>query len=281
MFVRAQSIERREAYFMTWLKYRPAFIYRVSSKDFAATPMPTAVWRDVLTYESSHRKMGEKSDQKRDTKSSQLHAHAQDFLQNCIEAEEVTLVGLEKGEPKWMGSVVETLSDAEREEILWELSELNFRFELLALDSRATASRNGTNPDRQALILACFPGCNSSSLLVADLGTANHGLADINSEERALYLHALKRLMMEWRGEVPSIIKAEKFKWEEKEIDDLESAVTKFYVKSFYNYFRRAPIVPRRLSHIASLYHPPNPPKITVLDPQPIVFYDVSTLLPL
>jgi hypothetical protein len=264
MFVRAQSIECREAYFMMWLKYRPAFIYRVSSKDFAATPMPTAVWRDVLTYESSHRKMGEKSDQKRDTKSSQLHAHAQDFLQNCIEAEEVTLVGLEKGEPKWMGSVVETLSDAEREEILWELSELNFRFELLALDSRATA-----------------PGCNSSSLLVTDLGTANHGLADINSEERALYLHALKRLMMEWRGEVPSIIKVEKFKWEEKEIDDLESAITKFYVKSFYNYFRRAPIVPRRLSHIASLYHPPNPPKITVLDPQPIVFYDVSTLLPL
>ena len=153
MFVRAQSIERREAYFMTWLKYRSAFIYRVSSKDFAATPMPTAIWRDVLTYESSYSKMGEKSHQKSHTKSSQLHAHAHDFLQNCIETEGVTLIGLEKGVPKWKGSVIKRLSDAERKEILWELSELNFRFELLALDSRATAT---TNPDCQALISACF-----------------------------------------------------------------------------------------------------------------------------
>jgi hypothetical protein len=34
-----------------------------------------------------------------------------------------------------MGRVVQTLSDNEHEEILWELSELNFRFELLALHS--------------------------------------------------------------------------------------------------------------------------------------------------
>lgn len=278
MFVRAQSSERREVYFLTWLKYRMAFLYRVSSRDSTATPMPTAVWRDVLSYESSYDKMGEKANQKKDTKSSQLHAHMLDFLQNCIEAEEVTLIGLEKGVPRWNGSVVETLSDAQREEILWELSELNFRFELLALDSRATTS---TELDRQALIAACFPGRNSRSLLVANLGMANHGLADINAEERALYLHGLKRLMMEWRGDLPAIIKVEKFKWTEEEIDALENAITSFYVKSFYNYFRRPPVVPRRLSHVASSYHPPEPPKITVLDPQPRVFYDVSTLHPM
>ena len=65
-------------------------------------------------------------------------------------------------------------------------------------------------------------------------------------------------------------------------MDDLESAITKFYVQSFYGYFRRAPIVPRRLSHTALLYHPQAPAsKVTVLDPQPMVFYDVSTLHPL
>jgi hypothetical protein len=58
-----------------------------------------------------------------------------DFLQNCIQTEDVSLVGLEKGETEWNGKVVQTLSDNEREEILWELSELNFRFELLALHS--------------------------------------------------------------------------------------------------------------------------------------------------
>ena len=155
--------------------------------------MPTAIWWNVLSYESSYDKMGEKANQKKDTKSSQLHAHMLDFLQNYIKAKEATLIGLEKGVPRWNGSVIETLSDAQHEEILWELSELNFRFEILALNSHAMTS---TELDCQALISACFPGCNLCSLLVADLGMANHGLADINSEERALYLHGLKRLMM-------------------------------------------------------------------------------------
>jgi hypothetical protein len=89
---------------------------------------------------------------------------------------------------EWKGGL-----DFECEEILWELSELNFHFELLALHSQATTA---PDKDPQELVSACFPGCNSRSLLVADLGTANHGLAGGSWEDRAFYLHALKRLMM-------------------------------------------------------------------------------------
>ena len=83
---------------------------------------------------------------------------------------------------------------------------------------------------------------------------------------------------MTWRGEVPSIIKTEKYRWREHDIQDLEDEIAQFYVKSFYNYFRRAPVVPRGLSHVASLYHAPDPPIITVLDPRPDMFYDVTVL---
>jgi hypothetical protein len=278
MFIRAKTPQRQEAYFRTWLKYRSAFVYRVSSKDFNAQPVPTSVWRDLLTYEHAYNKQDtSSSNETRDTHSSRLRAQAFDILQNCVEAENVELAGLEKGRVKWNGKVVEILTDAEREEILWELSELNFRFELLALDSRATAT---TDKDRQELVSACFPGSTSRSLLVADLGTANHGLADGDWEKRAVYLQALKRLMITW-PEVPSIIQAEKWQWSDREIEDLEHAVTQFYVWSFYNHFRRAPIIPRGLSHTAALYREPESPKITVLDPCPNMFYDVSVLLPL
>jgi hypothetical protein len=275
MFLRTKTVERQETYFKTWLKYRSALIYRVTSKDFMATPMPTSVWRDVLSYEDTQAARDSSSGQSKDTKSSQLRQHALDLLQNCIEVDDVTLIGLERGEVKWNGKVVEVLSNDEREEVLWELSELNFRFELLALHSRATSSAD-KNP--QELIAACFPGCNFQSLLVANLGMANRDLADGNWEEKALHLHALKRLMMMWQGDVPSIIKVEKFQWLERDIRDLEDAVASFYVKSFYNYFRRAPIVPRGLSHIACLYRTPDPPRITILDPRPDRFYDVSVL---
>jgi hypothetical protein len=46
MFLRTQTIEHRDAYFKSWLKYQSAFIYCVSSKDFTATPMPTSVKKE-------------------------------------------------------------------------------------------------------------------------------------------------------------------------------------------------------------------------------------------
>jgi hypothetical protein len=57
-----------------------------------------------------------------------------------------------------------TLSVAEAQATLWELTGLNFRFELLALDKRASTSQRDEN-ERQAMILNCF---NTRSLVVAD-----------------------------------------------------------------------------------------------------------------
>jgi len=128
-------------------------------------------------------------------KSNHLCQCVLDLLQNCVQTDDVTLVGLQRGEAEWNGKVVKTLNDAECEEVLWELSELNFQFELLALHSQATTR---IEEDLQGLISACFPGSKLRSLLVADLGSANHGLADGNWENRATYVHALKRLMMTW-----------------------------------------------------------------------------------
>jgi hypothetical protein len=80
---------------------------------------------------------------------------------------------------------------------------------------------------------------------------------------------------MSWKGDIPLILHVKKSQWPERDIYDLEIAITSFYVKSFYNYFRCAPIVPRRLSHIASLYRIPELPAVTILDPHPDLFYDV------
>jgi hypothetical protein len=185
------------------------------------------------------------------------------------------------GELKWNGKVVESPNNLEREEILWELAELNFCFELLALDARAA----GSPPDhfRQQLVAACFPGGEdgTNALLVADLGAANHGLASQSWEEKGLYLQALRKLMATWRGEVPLIIRTEKFQWTRPEIEDLEDAIATFYVRSFYSHFRRAPIVPRGLSHQVSLHRVRPPPRIKVQDSRPNVFYDVSALSPM
>ena len=230
-----------------------------------------------MTFSCTKHSQQKLTDNMKKMKSNKLWALMVDFLQNCLQVEDVTLMGLEKGKVVWNGRVCEMLTDAECEEILWELSELNFRFEILALDSWVTTN---TDADQWELISACFPGCTLCSLLVADLGMVNHGLADGNWENRATFLHALKRIMMGWRGNVPPIIQVQKFKWIRQDMQELENAITSFYVQSFYNYFQRLPIVPHGLSHTASLYIP-KPPRVTILDPHPEVFYDVNILLPL
>jgi hypothetical protein len=270
-------------------------LYRVSACDFTAQPMPQGLWRDFLTLEhvaklksfneggnsggssrgSSQNRSNNGGRSSESTKSSKHRQNAQDFLQNCLNAAEGVELVSSDGQLEWNGKAVESPDDMEREEILWELAELNFRFELCALDSRATTADPGS---RQELIAACFPGGRdgTASLLVADLGAANHGLASENWEEKAPYLQALRKVVATWRGEIPRIIQTEKYHWAKQEIQDLENVVASFYVLSFYNHFHRAPVLPRGLSHQASLFHMPPPPKVKVLDPRPNTFYDVS-----
>lgn len=272
-FLSIQSSDRQKGFFQTWLRYRHALIYRVSSGGFDAQPMPNTVWRTLL----SHDFVAKGNAAKAGTKSQKTHEMTKDFLQSCLDAE-----GVEIGDSDdlnapvtWNGKAFESLGREEYEEIIWELAELNFRFELLALDARATTDSPSS---RQGLVSACFPRPSSgASLLVADLNGANQGLASSLWEDRRDHVLALRRVMSSWSGELPPIIRMDKVQWDTEEAMELEKVMTRHYCKTFYNYFRRAPIVPRRLSHTVGVYQRPIP-AITIQDPRPNITYDTSAL---
>jgi hypothetical protein len=266
-----QSPDRQRAFFYSWLKYRTVLIYRMSSGGSDARPMPNTVWRTLLSLEY----VGNNQAGNSATRSQKLREAVKDFLQNCLEDEGVQLSDVDtNADVTWNGKAFESLGREEFEEILWELAELNFRFELLALDSRASTK----NVDCQKLISDCFPRPPAgASLVVVDLSVANHGLADVDTEERKVYLQALRNVMSSWRGDIPPIIGVHKHRWNFAELEELETALTTHYCKTFYNYFRRAPIIPRRLSHIVSPYEAPAP-TIIIQDPMPNIFYDNTAL---
>jgi hypothetical protein len=191
---------------------------------------PNSLWCNLLAFKL----IGEKKVGALSMKSSKLWETAQQSMDGCLMADRVSFAESDGGQLMWNGSIVNSLGDHEHEEILWELTKLRFRFELLALNARVT-----TNPsdDRQDLIRACFLGGASASLLVADLGAANHGLGNVYWEPRSVYLHALKKVIMTWKGDVLPIILAKKIQWTEQEIRDLEYEITHFYVKTFYDHF--------------------------------------------
>jgi hypothetical protein len=272
-FLSIQSLDRQKGFFQTWLRYRHALIYCVSCGGFDAQPMPNTVWCTLL----SHKFVARGNAAKAGTRSQKMHEMTKDFLQSCLDAE-----GVEIGDSDgfnapvtWSGKTFKSLGREEYEGIIWELVELNFRFELLALNACATIDSPSS---RQGLVSVCFPRPSSgASLLIADLNGANQGLASLLWADRHDYVLALRRVMLSWNGELPPIIRMDKVQWDTEEAMELENVITRHYCKTFYNYFQRAPIVPRRLSHTVGVYQRPTP-TITIQDPRLNITYDTSVL---
>ncbi|KAK7046956.1 hypothetical protein R3P38DRAFT_92560 [Favolaschia claudopus] len=127
-------------------------------------------------------------------------------------------------------------------EIIWSVAEMNFRFELLSLDRRASGlSRGGACRAR------CFP---SPQLLDIPLDDSKRGFASSVMQDRHPYTLRLARLMLDWKG-VPRVI-CELAQQSECSTDDmvrLEEAVPRFYCQQFYEHFGRAAVVPLRIEH--------------------------------
>ncbi|KAJ7052853.1 hypothetical protein C8F01DRAFT_1375655 [Mycena amicta] len=108
-------------------------------------------------------------------------------------------------------------SELRAKEITWELAEMNFRLELLALDARASGL----------------------------------GFAATSPVEKLPYLLHLARLMRDWVGIDRGFILwfEQEMNWDETSIQELEKKVTTVYTQTFYDYFGRAAVIPLRLEH--------------------------------
>jgi hypothetical protein len=136
-------------------------------------------------------------------------------------------------------------------EILWELYQLNFYYELLSLDRRActnlTTSDNLQLIYRQTLISECFPVDPFTS---TSLPSRNCGLAGPDVEERLPFVLALVRVMQSWKGAKPPVFELAAKSFHEisaSHATELEEAATKYYCQQFFNYFGCAALVPHRL----------------------------------
>lgn len=197
------------------------------------------------------------------TKSAKYRDLMSEVLQACLssgDGVQINLDAIEIGQLFWHGQVVSyecvPQVDVVRE-MLWELNELNFRLEFLALDLRARNHAISTT-SRDDLILACFPGAIGGSLLVLDFGLVDQGLAAENCTGRVTYLIALKNVMKSWRGfneavkrcrHVDLAANKEPGEFSDAEVVAMDAALAQFYTQTFFDFFGRAAIIPRRLPH--------------------------------
>jgi hypothetical protein len=136
-------------------------------------------------------------------------------------------------------------------EIIWELFEHNFRYEVVALDMAAAPSKwvDDEAITRKDFISHIF-GCPGKFVIWSDpFPRRNDGVQTICMDSRKFRLEFLHRIVKDW-PDVPPIISNSCFletPTNYKKLEALEAEVVYFYCQSFFDYFGRPPIVPHRI----------------------------------
>lgn len=139
-------------------------------------------------------------------------------------------------------------------EIIWELAEMNWCYELLALDKLAAPQLwldDVSAGQRITDILLVFSPSSSFVLTHAPFPTENTGIVADSPSDRLLAMRALHHIMLSWR-ECPHDVRHDASSDPRIPHDDLyyrtvDAKTMGFYCQTFYEYFRRAPIIPCQL----------------------------------
>jgi hypothetical protein len=236
------------------LKYRDALIYRLAFSSSAST-FSNKSWQPLLHLPLDYNPTAPpKRDKSEKTSLSQKqHDVVYSLLKSCCNRhDEVTLNSGPLLDITWQGQTVSStyLPPVKvAQEILWEIYELNFRFEFMALDRRAHIPVEGVDePSREQLVLACFPG--RTSLAAAPIDSAREGLGATDWRSHRSSTIAMRTVMQTWRGfKVGQFYITKGVDYlSEQEFQDVEWAVAHFYMQCFFDHFAR--IVPHTLPPI-------------------------------
>jgi hypothetical protein len=150
-------------------------------------------------------------------------------------------------ELRWKGKIIDEgnlVNPDLAREILWEISELNFRVELAALDHYVSLVGS---TGRRELISKCFHTSSPTRLYVVNLGDAGQGLGARDLRQRAPYFIALHRLMEDWKDNetLGPALPASPDNCTEGQLLSFEIRNANFYCRTYYRYFCRAPTIPR------------------------------------
>lgn len=241
LFITPADDKKKVAYLLTWLRARPALLYRLQKQE--STALSNQTWRDFL-------EMG-RSDKLRDNTAA------------AARREEIR---------KIMGGVLKTAGVSEASpdanlapaywrdeelahdklprpsvfwEILWELYELNFRVELFSLDRRASKNPLVDAEISIQRLQRCFP--DTSEFPFVKIPYVNVGLVANDWRERLPFILALVNVMSSWGGSKPMVFQYRLHGVEQFSQDralELEREAAVFYTQTFYNYFGRASIIP-------------------------------------
>jgi hypothetical protein len=218
--------EKKAKFLEAWLQACEALLMRVTNKVSVA--MSGQNWHDFLATMILTQK---------DTKVAKCRQQILDMLTPKYDLFPNVKTQSTTGEPiTWQGrKYISSVLPADNivREILWELYELNFYYELLSLDCRTCTNLVTSDSlqliHRHALISKCFPiNPFKSTFLMA----RNYRLAGQDVKEHLPFVLSLVQVMQSCKGDRPPVFQLAAQSFYEisaSHATELEDAVTKYY----------------------------------------------------
>ncbi|KAF5341449.1 hypothetical protein D9758_014733 [Tetrapyrgos nigripes] len=193
LFVTTGNPSTAATLFRNYLKLKDIFIYRLS---YSSKRYSKKQWRQLLTID-------EEQEIRSDTRTGKQRLEMQTPLKSMVSRNTVQFDQLSSVPVTWRGETIDGIQvpPTIAKEIIWELYELNFRQDLVALDAQLDES-NMSLPERQNLLGRCWIGAREYT----DCQKAQDGLASTDPTKRSQILGALHKIMTTWRGPKPPVL---------------------------------------------------------------------------
>ncbi|KAI0716868.1 hypothetical protein C8Q76DRAFT_581338, partial [Earliella scabrosa] len=241
LIVGPRDPRRVERYLMNWLRIRPIWLYLLRIPNAGTFRVAPQSWRSFLNNSSEDPK------EHSDTRSSQCAQVITKLLKDFFPNSSYDLAP--QAPVLWHQYNLTHVSDDLAPLILWEMFELGFRYELLAVDQylrpRRTRQQEAAREDDLSRI---FPSHTIHALSFLPTEQSG-GLFAPMHQRRVQSLNAFREILLYWPGCPPDITNAKPLLGLEtpEEIESVEFALATFYVTNFFNLFARAPLLPHLL----------------------------------
>lgn len=230
--------ERQARYLTNWVRARPVWLYMLSVPESRASQLAPQSWRSFFN--------GVPGDPNSTTRNGKRQVEIKNIFGTVFREEDFDTTM--NAAITWHGATFQTVPDALAPAIVWEMFDLAFRYELLALDRFLRPPDVASRPDearREAILGKVFPG---DWLRAVDSlpSRDSAGLFARLPHRRIQALNAFRAVLARWPG-CPSRIASSMVLGSndtEETILALERDLAGFYVDMFFFCSGRAPLVP-------------------------------------
>lgn len=239
---------RSERYLRNWMLTRIHWYYILHSESLqkqGQPPLKSQEWRQYFNVSLKFASELERPVQIAESKHRIFNIFRKAFDADVLfRDDEVSL--------EWFGAKWSPTSVQHSREILWELSEMGFRYDLLEIDrylapplSDQTNAQLASGYSRRARIQHVVVG---RPFILTSLPTRLDGLAALKIQDRAESLEALRKIIIRWRN-APGLIRSSlplDATTDIRILRNMEHDICKSYVQTFWEVTGRPPNLPRR-----------------------------------